>query len=692
MFSSPSGIYRSKVLSSILRQTRRWSDRGKAALRRAQMAASWSAQIVLYPIYALFQTSRVLGAQVYQTVQLGIPCLRSTTASTVTDAPSDSSSPPLTVDTPIATILQTIQAFTLPMGVPVLLETSEAIVPLGTTATALPGAMPTLASGAMGIAIPGAPVFIQGIATLLDTRTVVLVTNQNHVLNILTPEQQAQLQSRITWEVATYGRSVNLRKTLANLSLPLMGWGRSQLNPADPAQVVNPRTHIVASVGHRVLQRAQRLGSEVYQIVRSGLFGRSLLGRESPALPGTSWFTATVDTPLEQALQTVQRFPLPMHLLAAVLEPTSTSLVPVRMQPDQLNSPELVSSQIAAIPPILTIPPDLAALPALYVRGVASLLDTQAIVLVTNQNQLLNLLSPEQQTQVRQQISWAVAHFYRYQQIRQAVRRSFSQLRPPEQQVLLPIRGFYQLMAWVQSGSVAIATNLFQEATLAARRAWFAERSLLDLPIPDWSYPHPIAPARPALPSTAPTAPRRLAPGWLESAYQQYGAWLNSRAVQTAIGQIQAQVTALLPPAQPGVEALATGNLPNAEQRSLREPVLEESGLEFGSTARQVLLSWQEATLALENSADIWDSYAPSPHFAHPADVMMPVAMANSATAGVTPTPSDYIDTQASLLGYLHSPLERLLQWLDRLLLWIEDTVIRVWRWWQQVRDDRRFK
>ncbi|HEY9617592.1 MAG TPA: hypothetical protein V6C64_12155, partial [Microcoleaceae cyanobacterium] len=367
MSSSPSGIYRSKVLSSVLRQTRRWSDRAQATLRRVQVAASWSAQILLYPIYALFQTSRVLGAQVYQTVQLGIPGLRATTstnASPTADFTSDPAQSPITVDTPIATVLQTIQEFALPIGVPVFLEGVDAIVPLGPIAP-VPHTTPELAADGRGIAIPGSPVFIQGIATLLASGAVVLVTNQNQILDILTPEQQARLQYRITWEVASYGRALNLRKAVANLPLPKF---HLELNStADTPRITDRMAQGVSTLGRQLFQTAQHVSRKAYRIVRSGLFGRSLTTSDPQlALPGISLFTATVDTPLEKALQTVQRFPLPIHLLASLLESPAAQLNPSPTNHDGVDSSGLVTSQSTPILPVLTIPPELAALPTLY--------------------------------------------------------------------------------------------------------------------------------------------------------------------------------------------------------------------------------------------------------------------------------------------------------------------------------------
>ncbi|NMG10652.1 hypothetical protein DP117_28775 [Brasilonema sp. UFV-L1] len=48
---------------------------------------------------------------------------------------------------------------------------------------------------------------MQGIASLLANRNLVLVTAENEILDILTPQQQEKLQNRILEEIATYWRS-----------------------------------------------------------------------------------------------------------------------------------------------------------------------------------------------------------------------------------------------------------------------------------------------------------------------------------------------------------------------------------------------------------------------------------------------------------------------------------------------------
>ncbi len=37
------------------------------------------------------------------------------------------------------------------------------------------------------------------------------------------------------------------------------------------------------------------------------------------------------------------------------------------------------------------------------------------------------------------------------------------------------------------------------------------------------------------------------------------------------------------------------------------------------------------------------------------------------------------------MMGYVKHPLEQLLDWLDRVMLYLEDFLIVVWRWIQQL-------
>jgi hypothetical protein len=41
----------------------------------------------------------------------------------------------------------------------------------------------------------------------------------------------------------------------------------------------------------------------------------------------------------------------------------------------------------------------------------------------------------------------------------------------------------------------------------------------------------------------------------------------------------------------------------------------------------------------------------------------------------------DWIETPATPTGYVKHPLEQLLEWLDRGMVWLEEWVVKVWRW-----------
>jgi hypothetical protein len=59
-------------------------------------------------------------------------------------------------------------------------------------------------------------------------------------------------------------------------------------------------------------------------------------------------------------------------------------------------------------------------------------------------------------------------------------------------------------------------------------------------------------------------------------------------------------------------------------------------------------------------------------------------AQASAQNTQMQPTP-DWIETNATVMGYVKHPLEQLLQWLDRAMLWLEEVSIKLWKWVQQL-------
>jgi hypothetical protein len=262
MSVSQPGPYQSRVLRGVVRQARHWADQINIALRQLRNTADWAAQLVLFPVYVVFQTVRLAGAQVRQAVGLGLPALQAIAQDITTQGVKQTLSgsvDSLTADTPIQQAMLTVQRFSLSIDLPVLLDQT---VPPETISTAdhytanhsapeftlrsfrglvvstlrtwvqrLVKPQPAEQTGPSTVGfmelapasggqrsqpqagqISCAKVFVRGIASLVETKTLVLITNQNQVLDVLTTEQQIQLRQRIAWETAHYGRYLRLRQ------------------------------------------------------------------------------------------------------------------------------------------------------------------------------------------------------------------------------------------------------------------------------------------------------------------------------------------------------------------------------------------------------------------------------------------------------------------------------------------------
>ncbi len=186
---TPTGRFKSQILSRLSQQTLRLRDRTQEFLRRAQITASWVGQIALYPVYLAFQSTRLALQQASQStrrllVRLGV----ATTPSTVA----------LPADTPIQKTLQAVQTL--------------AMTPTDSSALAP----------------------IQGVATLLDNHSLVLVSIENQPLDVLTPQQQHDLQRQMVYELASYYR--DRHRFVENQTLALLAPVQPDENQLPPVR------------------------------------------------------------------------------------------------------------------------------------------------------------------------------------------------------------------------------------------------------------------------------------------------------------------------------------------------------------------------------------------------------------------------------------------------------------------------
>ncbi|WP_204151101.1 hypothetical protein [Leptolyngbya sp. CCY15150] len=367
------------------------------------------------------------------------------------------------------------------------------------------------------------------------------------------------------------------------------------------------------------------------------VLGRQLRQTVRRVLPqlGTSSPPPTADTPLQATLRSLPSLDLPAIWEDDLELPSD----PAQAIPDPAAVPEphpprlqnWLRSLISRFKPAAPL-----ALPAgrLYlqqgettqvIQGLACQVTSQALVLVGSENSVVDCLTPEQQTRLQHRMVLALADYYHQQRIYAPPTQGLA-LPMTDDRVLPPMRWMNQAIAWMQTGPVAIAANLFQEAqALPERRIprpqrspwqtlrtfWNPETSALvptnptpdpaaswGLRYEDWETHGP----------TAPTA--RIAPGWI-TPYQA------------------------LQPTQPSPAPLQTQ---------------------------------QPASLHTDAPASP-DSPAESLIYSQPS--------------GVDPGEPDWIETDALVMGYVKHPLEQVLEWLDLSMVWLEERATSLWHWVQ---------
>ena len=226
MPSASSGRYQSRLFKFFHQQSRRWGEQFDRTKRHLQVTASWSLEALLYPVYLLIQKATgSAGKQLYtgeQQPRLHLP---------TNETDSQPETPPSS-DTPIQRVLEAVEMQAREIEKRFLMErwgdgevgrisnktppiTSFPHHPIAETSIPPSPYCPPLAPNFKGNPqafhhVVSSPPQVLGIASLLENRNLVLVTAENEILDILTPQQQEKLQNRILDEVAKYWHSWRL--------------------------------------------------------------------------------------------------------------------------------------------------------------------------------------------------------------------------------------------------------------------------------------------------------------------------------------------------------------------------------------------------------------------------------------------------------------------------------------------------
>ncbi len=343
------------------------------------------------------------------------------------------------------------------------------------------------------------------------------------------------------------------------------------------------------------------------------------------------------------------------------------------------------------------------------VRGIASQISNRLLVLVSPQNEILDILNSQQQQVLQARIisevtNWRLQRLLSSKQDRLADRQSW---------LLAPINLFSSIVSWTQRDKQQGKLRVFSDGAIASGAGQSAIASI-DLTIAKFETN-----------SLAPMAS-------ITKSFQIQG------IIWAAIEYFFGDCT----PRSAGRER--TAKLPQPTINNLEDPWLEMSDL-FGSeevtkqslilenhltskvaylpedkkltqssqelnkhSLRSLLNRWRQLTqknsafLAVKTpqtvkslsknqqqklSSQISQNYYISQELNVAVTTNSPSLKSNSVAAksseSLEHTP-EWIETNATTMGYVKHPLEQLLEWLDLAMLWLENILIKFWHWLQQ--------
>ncbi|MEG3919067.1 hypothetical protein QUA07_07950 [Microcoleus sp. T3_A4] len=228
------GPYQSRLLNFISKQSRQIADNCDRTWRQIKETTLTATQILLYPAYLLVQSSRMLGRQLRESShKVDLPELQEFGGDENPDLPQNWYQGEVSEESSIAEILHLAENLLTSSQTAKTLASFPLLINQGNTASDLPPAITfkgqiTKHQTTSVLEHPLAKTElkpqpkVEGIASFIPARTLVLVGKENQILDILTPEQQELLEGRITWEIANGGperREITQKELKFNLGL-----------------------------------------------------------------------------------------------------------------------------------------------------------------------------------------------------------------------------------------------------------------------------------------------------------------------------------------------------------------------------------------------------------------------------------------------------------------------------------------
>ena len=667
MSSGSPGRYQSRLFNFLNRQSLRLTAQCDRAVRHLKVAAVWGAQILLYPMYLLVQASLSAGRQLSSAAQAGWPQLKAT--------PQQPETPPAS-DTPIQRVLSEVNSLELQVErskVGHLLAPhqsfGEDVAQVDSLDQSSPLQPPNLQPSALELSTlkfstlePSTPnhlsqtaqessedrCLIQGVATVLATRTLVLVTVENEILDILTPQQQQKLSSKISWEVADLLRQRRLAQSSERQKV------------ARPLTTLEqPRVFLPLRLFWHLMAWVQT--SPV--AVAANVFQESTLVHQATAQPS-------------------QIQPRRRH---------RTSLLAKREQGDGLRR-QLPASNNQVMS--LLVAPQSAI--AFLDRTVAELESHQ---LVPGSEVVITL--SERATTTLRELRLTTAIRERTQKLRQQMRSPFitteGRIESPEASQTNTFRIQSLIYAAIdyffgRRGSNLPGTASQKQQAIRSNFQGQAHRL--------WGRNSASLPSRGVTPNLELTDAGEPDP-WLSLsdlfgnpdpqglAQNPHSRTTNPKAQVQLPEAFNSKI-----PVKPGNSvwgALKRYLSPKPSSEKLTPSRQGELSLDRSQSVAQLTKPKTQGgrrSTAPTKGKTLSSTVVPSRNKSLSATTQVATALTPPSTSSqhtdLEPAP-DWIETQATPTGYVKHPLEQLLEWLDTAMLWLEELVVNAWRWVRQL-------
>lgn len=675
MSSDSSGRYQSRLFKFLNRQSVRLSDRVDRTIRNIKVAAVWGVQILLYPMYLLVQGGLSIGRQLTAEAEAGWPKLKEFTHKDHKEQPPQETPPES--DTPIQRVLSELNTLSLPEvsdlavlqpGVLVEFDSQGVIDQQETTdngqltvasTTQLAQHQRAHQDGLVGKQTRKNRYAIQGVASLLATRSLVLVTVENQILDILTPQQQQKLASKMSWEVANLLRqrrlvqSSQLKTTTPRLStldqprvfLPLrIFWKVMAWVQASPVAIAANLFQESSLVGHEVRSSSQVLPP--FPVSNS-----------QPQLPASN------DGAIANRLAPHNAITFLDHAIADLeshqLVPGTESLIRLRDSlQDRWNSSPLANVSSPDAKWTLAASRSASKIQSIIQHLIPSPQDSDATPEASQKHSF----------QIQALIYAAIEYFFG---------RRGTDLSGTDSQERSQISGGSQGNAHQLYGHHSPSLSPAQPDA-GEPDPWLSWDDLFGNPdISDSiSYPTEFSQEADAQSSNS-------------QSHAQLPEAFNSKMPIKPGNSIWQVFKRVVSPQQSSGKRSATSR----EQPTIKPP---PSGTQTGklTTRKKIPPLATPATDKGRNiikqpqtpsSADVASRRPTGVPSAKTENTALTIPSTSAQDSHIEPSP-DWIETKATLTGYVKHPLERVLGWLDLAMLWLEEFALKIWQWLRRLR------